>query len=81
MKVYRLCRQNEIDEILQNKSFQNVGNFCSEDKTKNTHQYNANKKYLHFFRDKSSLLYLNTLKNRYICTLDIPEYILNSKIG
>lgn len=81
MKVYRLCRQQEIDDILNTKDFSNVGHFCTQDISKNTHKYNANKKYLHFFQDKSSLLYLNTIQDRYICTYDIPKEILKSHIG
>jgi len=81
MKVYRLCRKEEIDDILSSQNFSNVGHFCTEDINKNTHKYDTNKKYLHFFYDKSSLLYLNTLRGRYICTYDIPNEILKTHVG
>ena len=81
MIVYRLSNKNEVDEILSNKNFNNVGSFFEIDKKKNNHKYNSNKKYLHFFRDKYSLLFLNMKKGEFICTYNIPDDILKEKSG
>ena len=66
MLVYRICKKDEIDNILNNKSFVNVGNNYNYSCI-NNHNYNENKKYLHFFLNLDSILYLRTLKDRYLC--------------
>lgn len=80
MLVYRICKKDEIDNILNNKTFVNLGNnynyFCI-----NNHNYNENKKYLHFFLNLDSILYLRTLKDRYLCIYDIDDNILNKNKG
>ena len=80
MKIYRLCRENEVKEILTNKSFENIGNYC-KNSDKNTHLYDENTKYIHFFKHENDLLYLNTLENRFICVYDIPEVVLYKYYG
>ena len=80
MKVFRLCKEDEIHQILDKKSFENVGNYCSNSE-KNSHSYNENKRFLHFFQKKSDLLYLNTLKGRFICVYNIPETVLLNHFG
>ena len=80
MRVFRLCREEEIQQILDKKSFENVGNYCTSGK-KNSHTYDETKKYLHFFKKKSDLLYLNTLKDRFICVYNIPETVLLKHFG
>ena len=60
MKVFRLCREDEVKQILNSKSFENVGNYCRNSE-RNSHNYNEDVRYLHFFKNKSDLLYLNTL--------------------
>ena len=81
MIVYRLCREDEIQQILNSQSFSEVGNFCRNNSERNTHHYDENIKYLHFFKTKTDLLYLNTLKGRYICVYDIPEELLLKHYG
>lgn len=81
MKVYRLCKEAEINYILKNKDFKNIGNFFNNDKKKNNHSYRAGKKYLHFFKDLKSILYLNSTKGHFICTYNIPDNILNQRNG
>lgn len=76
MNVYRLCRKDEIDKILTDKDFKHVGACFQTDTKKNNFQYVDGVKYLHFFKDESSLLFLNTLKGRFICGYDIPDGIL-----
>ncbi len=80
MKVYRLCRENEVNQILNNQFFDNIGSFYSNFGC-NIHNYDKDKRYLHFFKSKASLLYLNTLKNRYICVYDIPNRLLQKYLG
>ena len=81
MKVYRLCELDEIYSILAEKNFESIGKQCEINKEKNNHKYNANKKYLHFFKDRSSLLYLNTKQGNFICVYDIPDDILKLYTG
>ena len=80
MIVYRVCKKDEIDNILNNKSFVNVGNNYNYSCI-NNHNYNENKKYLHFFLNLDSILYLRTLKDRYLCIYDIDDNILNKNEG
>ena len=76
MQVYRLCRKDEIDKILTDKNFENVGQCFQTDVKKNDFKYADGVKYLHFFKDKSSLLFLNTTQGRFVCGYDIPDAIL-----
>jgi len=80
MIVYRVCKENEINEIIKNKDFSYIG--CNLNNTNlNNHNYEKNQLYLHFFPDKDDIFYLRTLKNRYICTYDIPEEVLEKYKG
>ena len=80
MLVYRVCKKEEIDNILSDKSFINVGNNFNYSCI-NNHSYNKEKKYLHFFLNLDSILYLRTLKDRYLCIYDIEDNILNKNKG
>ena len=81
MKLYRLCDKNEVYTIINDKSFENIGKKFKDNPKKNTHHYNNNKKYLHFFENKDSLIYLNLSSNKYICYYDIPDNIILEKRG
>lgn len=80
MIVYRVCKKDEIDNILSNKSFINVGNNFNYS-CKNNHSYNKDKKYLHFFLNLDSILYLRTLKDRYLCIYEIDDDLLKKNEG
>ena len=80
MVVYRVCKKEEIDNILDDKSFMNVGNNFNYSCI-NNHSYNKDKKYLHFFLNLDSILYLRTLKDRYICIYDIEDNLLKRNEG
>lgn len=80
MKVFRLCRGDEVDCVLVEKTFANVGNYCC-DSDRNSHNYKDGVKYMHFFKKQSDLLYLNTFKGRFICVYDIPEDLLLKHYG
>lgn len=81
MIVYRICKKEEIDKIFHDRSFQNVGKVCERNERTNTHLYVKNKKYMHFFKDKESIFYLETTKDMFICTYDIPNYLLEKHSG
>lgn len=81
MKVYRLCRIDEVQSILMSESFKNVGKRYKEDSIKNNHKYENNRNYMHFFADKSSLLYFNMEQGGFICVYDIPDDILKENYG
>lgn len=81
MEVFRLCDTNEIEYILKNKNFANVGQEFQIDPSKNTHKYIKNKKYMHFFESEISLLYLSLLKGKYVSVYNIPNELLKSSEG
>ena len=81
MLVYRICNNNEISKILTNKSLNEIGKKYHTNKLINTHNYKNNIKYIHFYKDFNSIFYLNTNKNFYICTYNIPDNILDNCIG
>ena len=85
MKVYRVCDKEEIDKILSGVDFKDIGAPGIRYKKEpgeidlNTHIYDENEMYMHFFPDFKDLFYLNLEEGRYICLYDIPEEILESK--
>lgn len=81
MIVYRLCSKEEVDLILERRELTEIGKTFSNNKELNNHNYDSNRKYLHFFASKSSLFYLCVTTGTYICTYDIPTDILNKYIG
>lgn len=81
MLVYRLCHKDEIDKILGTKTFNDVGKRFETNPKVNTHKYDVTKIYLHFFKERACLAYLNLRENRFICTYDIPNEILNDAYG
>lgn len=81
MKVYRLCTREEIMAIAQNKNFRKVGKHFEINENIKSHNYHPKRKYLHFFKNKSSLMYLSTIAGRFICVYDLPEQLLNKRKG
>lgn len=84
MIVYRVCKEEEYYQLLHDKNFSNIGYYFNNDETKtiNTHKYNEDIKYLHFFKNlNTSISYLNIEKGMYICKYDIPEDILKEAKG
>ncbi|MBQ2946508.1 MAG: HD domain-containing protein [Bacilli bacterium] len=81
MVVYRICKKEEIEHIFNDKNFKNVGKSFEINKNTNTHLYTADKKYIHFFKDKDSIFYLDTCADMYICTYCIPDSLLESHYG
>ena len=87
MKVYRICNKEEVNALLNDKDFSNVGKegliFIQQqikDDT-NNHNYEPKEKYLHFFKSLHSIFYLNTNEGYYICTYDIPDEVLKDGSG
>lgn len=81
MIVYRLCNNQEIESILNNRNFDSAGQKFEIDPKKNTHKYLQDIEYLHFFKKPISLLYLSLLKGKYICVYNIPDSILQQHEG
>lgn len=83
MLVYRICSKHEIEQILNYNEFTAIGNYGLTylNDYKNSHKYKLNKLYLHFFKNKDSIFYMDTSKDRFICTYDIPEDILKTGMG
>lgn len=81
IKLYRLCRKGEVEEILKSRRFTEIGHKCENDSKKNTHIYNPNVNYMHFFANELSLLYLYPSKEKLICIYDIPCNIAKEAEG
>ena len=81
MLVYRICKEPEMESLLNTKSFTNVGKNFKINSKMNNHNYKEEKKYLHFFKFKNDIFYLNLAKNYFLCTYDIPDDILKEKHG
>ena len=81
MLVYRLCKDDEIREILKSRKFKKVGKSFKINANANTHKYIEGIKYLHFFDKKDSIFYFDTASGCYICTYDIPCELLDITRG
>ena len=81
MLVYRISSEQEINQILKDQSFINIGKTYNRDEKVNTHLYVEGKQYIHFFKDYDSIFYLYVTKGCYIVTYDIPEELLNQNKG
>jgi len=84
MIVYRVCREDEYNQIFGNSDFSNIGNYFDDQETKkiNTHKYKENTRYLHFFLNlKEGVQYLLINEGTYICKYDIPDEILKQCEG
>lgn len=81
MKVFRLCNKEEIDKINKCADFNLLGKSYQEDSVKNTHKYDREKRYMHFFKDEISVLFLSPRKGKFICEYDIPDDILKESEG
>lgn len=84
MIVYRYTTEVELKYVLNGEK-DKLGNYNSKNKDWsicNTHKYQSNHKYLHFFKDKPSIEYLKKIrktesgKPMFICFYDIPKSIL-----
>lgn len=73
MKVYRLCREKEVSDILDNADFKDIGRYWMNVKFLNTHTYLEKERYLHFFYRKEDVFRLYANIGLYICTYDIPD--------
>ena len=81
MLLYRLCKEEEILKILDTKKITTIGKYCTNTHKLNTHVYQRDKKYLHFFLAEYEITNLNSQKGKYICTYDIPKDIVNRYLG
>ena len=81
MQVYRLSSKDEVEKILSTHSFEGLGKECTPNPKLNNHNYQSNTRYMHFFKDFSSIFYLFPDQGKYICTYDFPEDILSGTKG
>lgn len=81
ISLYRLCNQKEIESILKTRSLHDVGSLMVTDYRKNNFDYTAGVRYLHFFKKKEDILYLNCSKGKYICTYHVPEKLVMEHSG
>lgn len=81
MLVYRVAKEEEIKTLLNEESLENVGRECVVNSKLNNHNYLSGKRYLHFYPDYGSIFYTNSGDNRYICTYDIPDDVLEPHKG
>lgn len=79
MILYRVCKEDEMNAILSG-DMNNVGRYCM-DTCVNNHKYDSDKKYLHFFTAYEHIFYLNLSEGFYICEYDIPDELLEGKLG
>ena len=81
MLVYRLCKEEEIKTILKTQKIMAIGRYCRNTHKLNTHIYEKDKKYLHFYLEEYEIINLNPKKGNYICTYDIPKDIVYKYLG
>ena len=79
MLVYRVCSQQEI-EMIFDKGIENIGS-SNNSTDVNSHSYQYNVNYLHFFLRKSDILHIKSNKGSCICTYNIPSEILDLYCG
>ena len=86
MLVYRYLCDRELRAILCDFK-DHIGSYFNHgDKLANTHKYQINTRYLHFFKNKSAIKYIKPYHSKdnrdfYICTFDIPKEILAKGVG
>ncbi len=81
MQVYRLSNQSEVETILSSHSFLGLGKEREKNPKLNNHNYQPSTRYMHFFKDFSSIFYLFPDEGKYICTYEFPEDILSGTMG
>lgn len=81
MKIYRLCKEEEIKNILYSKSFENTGNYFYINNSVNNHKYKRNVKYLHFFSDINDVMFMSPEKGMYIYEINMDSSTLEKYFG
>ena len=81
MQVYRLSSKDEVEKILASHNFLGLGKEHQINPKLNNHNYQPSTRYMHFFKDFSSIFYLFPDEGKYICTYDFPEDILSKTMG
>lgn len=75
MIVYRYLSKEELTNILNN-NLNKIGNVCYDKKYSNTHHYNKDIPYLHFFKYLKDIDKIQSIKhkanNLYLCKFNIP---------
>ena len=81
MLVYRLCKEEEYNSIMNTKSYDDIGSVCNKNRWLNNHSYQPNQKYLHFFKDFDSIFYCYLKEGTYVCTYELPDELLEQYAG
>ena len=84
MLVYRYLEKRELEHI-KNNELDKIGGHFTE-RMSNNFNYNKNTKYLHFFKDFSSMNFIRKIDFKlsgefYFCTFDIPISLLIAGVG
>ena len=81
MKVYRYLSEDELNKIKEGDVL-SIGGYYYKNPT-NSHRYDENERYLHFFANKKNYLYVRDLhyfNNKkcqfYLCEFNIPLRVL-----
>ena len=86
MILYRICSEREVNLILDN-DFSEIGSLGANlikyqnRKDMNNHNYDVDKHYMHFYKDKGNVLFMNAFSGSYVCTYDIPDNILEGRLS
>ena len=75
MLVYRVCYESEVNLIFQQREVKAIGKRFFATKM-NTHHYDYSKLYIHFYENYDSIFYWYSHYRSFLCTYDIPDYIL-----
>lgn len=81
MRVYRYLSHEELKNILRG-NVDNIGSYFSNGKQKaNTHHYNANERYIHFYKSAADMqdirsIYRSYDNDFYFCSFEIPISLL-----
>ena len=71
----------EVERILKGKKFDKIGCQREPDEHLNTHQYQKDVYYMHFFLAEDSLFYIYLERNYCICIYEIPDDLVNTYYG
>ena len=81
--VYRYISQRELG-LLENGDFESLGSTYSRKEVSNTHKYNEDEKYLHFFDSTnlpSTVLHSLSKTKEFLCEFEIDKSILSHHKG
>ena len=81
--VYRFVSPREL-ELLQNDKTQDLGTIYDGEKVSNTHKYNKDEKYLHFFESPDQpprVIHSLSKTKEFLCEFEIEKNLLSKHKG